>query len=1288
MIGGNVLNNGYRKLLLPFAIVALILVIGGIILFNKTASRIKLEEENKLEAIARLKTEDIEHWIIERKGDISTFSSNNCILKQIESQFQSGRLIQNENLSSLFRTMCKSYNYKSISLHDNNKNELFIILNPSKNIKCTYDQHPNYSDTIKNIKPNVVDIYYYHCSLCNSVHLEFHSVLFYNHKRLGWITFTIDPQEYLLPYIETWPAKSSSAENLIVRREGDSVVFLNQLRHKKNKAINYRLSLVNKNVPAVMAVNGKRGIVEGDDYRQEKVIAYISEIKGTNWYMISKIDKREIYTPVRKFAFIIFGTVFIVLMGLTGVFVLFLQHDQKKYLNEIYKANQERFALIENFDLFAKYANDIIVLADSKGKITWINHKGEQVYGYTPDEYKTLLISGLRASGTEKTAEEIIEFLKKNNGVIYETQHITKDGREFPVEISARVINTKNELFFQAIIRDISERKAAEFHIQNLNRLYTVLSNINQTIVREKDLNLIFDAACKIAVQDGEFKHAWICNCNSNTSKAFTYFSAEGAYSFSENHHKLFCDESCIEGYFRNSNNRLKHIVINNLQEDSRNFPWKEEAIHYGYLSVAFFPLHSEGVLKGILGIFTNESLYFDNKELKLLDEIAMDLSYAIEVKEREHEQKRLREAELELHQLMQNIINTTPDWIFVKDRDHRFILVNKSFAENLGKTVKEIIGKFDYEVWSEEQCYGSPEKGIRGFHQDDNLVLTGQSISNPEENATDQNGNEHFFDNYKYPLYDIQGNIIGILGFARDITNRMLTDKLLRENERKFRLITENVIDAIFQLEFVPDKHFSYVSPSIETITGFRPDEFYDNPQLFENLICEEQQKVLFELKMSSEESLKTITCRIKTKAGVQIWLEIRNVPFYDNEGNLVSIEGIARDVTESKNLENELITARDKAEEMNRLKTNFLANMSHELRTPLNGILGFSEMMKQDLAGTEHGEWAEMMNANGTRLLETLDLILNLSKLESEKIEVKAEEIAPYEVLKEVYDTFEFSARKKGLKFTIETNNEFQRCLTDKRMLHEILTNLVNNAIKYTAKGSINLKIEFVRSEYIITVSDTGIGISQDKINVIFDEFRQESEGYNRTFEGTGLGLTITKRFTEHLGGTISVESTQNIGSTFILVFPLIKLKTEQRVVIQNRLESTPMELCIPADTSVLLVEDDDMNQMLVKALLASKTILRITESGIEALNMASNNQFDIILMDINLGEELNGIEITKKIRKIPGYEKIPIVALTAFALEGDKDYFLSSGCSHYLSKPFTKSDLFTLLNEIFNK
>ncbi len=386
------------------------------------------------------------------------------------------------------------------------------------------------------------------------------------------------------------------------------------------------------------------------------------------------------------------------------------------------------------------------------------------------------------------------------------------------------------------------------------------------------------------------------------------------------------------------------------------------------------------------------------------------------------------------------------------------------------------------------------------------------------------------------------------------------------------------------------------------------------------------------------------------------------------------------------------ELIIEKDKAEEVNRLKSNFLANMSHELRTPMVAILGYADILRRELHGSEMKQMSAEIFESGERLLGTLNSILDLSKIESNKMELNSREIDVGEITENQVRSLLALAYKKNLDLNVFINDKNKFAKVDEGLFRQILNNLVGNAIKFTNKGSVEIIVDtenFENLEWIsVSVKDTGIGIAENKKHLIFDEFRQASEGMTRGFEGNGLGLTITRKFVDLMNGRIFVESKLGQGSTFKVCFPSIEAPehaTDAPIDELNPIESTNKSRVLK---DVLLVEDVTSNSDVIRILLRDICNVDIVESGEEAIQIVKKKNYSAILMDIDLGIGMSGIETSKQIRKLSHYESIPIIAVTALAMKGHKEQFLAEGCSHYISKPFQSKEIREIVAGILNE
>lgn len=504
-----------------------------------------------------------------------------------------------------------------------------------------------------------------------------------------------------------------------------------------------------------------------------------------------------------------------------------------------------------------------------------------------------------------------------------------------------------------------------------------------------------------------------------------------------------------------------------------------------------------------------------------------------------------------------------------------------------------------------------------------------------------------------------------------------------IRLSERKFRNLAENLPDIIARYD--RNQCYTYINPAATKISGLsitscigKNNSEIDLPKEISSVL----NKSLYNVFMTSKP--QTFELSFRTELGIRIFTFIM-VPEIDEAGKIVSVLSVGHDITELKNAEKEIIKAKEAAEEMNKLKTCFLSNMSHELRTPMVAILGFAEMLQSEFKNTEHIELINPIVEGAQRLSNTLNSILELSQLESGKTNL---ELKPYKISKLIESKVNAllpTAQAKGLYLKTEFLNSNIKSNIDADLFSKMLFNILSNGIKFSKKGGVTVQLANEKNAdenwALVKVIDTGVGIPDGQIKNIFCEFRQASEGINRIYEGTGVGLTVSKKIAGLMKGDILVKSEVNKGSVFTIKLPAIMTDDEFDLQVENRKRLTMLEMDEPVKSnkpSVLMVEDNFSNRHITKIFL--KDLCMVTEAvdGLSALSFASLNRYDLILMDINLGSGIDGVETMRRIRELHGYKLTPIIALTAYVMSGDREKYLSAGFSDYLPKPFSKEKL----------
>jgi CheY-like chemotaxis protein len=389
----------------------------------------------------------------------------------------------------------------------------------------------------------------------------------------------------------------------------------------------------------------------------------------------------------------------------------------------------------------------------------------------------------------------------------------------------------------------------------------------------------------------------------------------------------------------------------------------------------------------------------------------------------------------------------------------------------------------------------------------------------------------------------------------------------------------------------------------------------------------------------------------------------------------------GYMADITQRKENEQELTLAKERAEEASRLKSSIFANMSHEIRTPMTAILGYSDLLARHLKGTTLEKHAQTIHRGGSRLLHLLNSIVDLARIESGKASLVFEPHDISDSLERVVSLLRVLAEQKGVGIRV-AGFPPTIVLTDPHAEEQILTNVLGNAIRFTEQGTISIRVRRERDMAVVEVADTGVGIAPDFLPFIFDEFRQESEGLNRSHEGSGLGLSITRKLVESLGGTIRIESRKGDGTTVTLSLPLAR----HDVQLPKSLPAGGGEaLSRDEAISVLVVEDDPATGHLIEEMLADGNQVTWRQTASEAFLAASLQAYDLVLVDIRLERSSeDGIQLLQQLRQIPAFRKTPVFALTAYAMAGDRERFLAAGFDGYLSKPFERRELEGILEK----
>ncbi len=691
---------------------------------------------------------------------------------------------------------------------------------------------------------------------------------------------------------------------------------------------------------------------------------------------------------------------------------------------------------------------------------------------------------------------------------------------------------------------------------------------------------------------------------------------------------------------------------------------WTSDAIAYRINDeTRYFKISALQILPGNM-----LALFSDITDLKNI-ELAMNLKN----KELLAAEEELRESE----EKFRIAFKTSPDSVNINRlADGMYIEINEGFTHLTGYTWEDVKGKTSaaINIWYDPADRQRLVDAIRSEGKVVNLEAKFR-LKNGEVRTGLMSAS----------LFKLR-NEVYIMSVTRDIEEIVQARATIRESEERFRQLAENIDDVFWLSE---GDRVLFVNSALERTFGFNRNSIIQNINSIVKVVHPEDLPVyeeLTNLRSNGETEPVFRQLRIIDPSGKVRWVWARLFPILDENNKLFRIAGMVSDITQQKEIENELRTAKEKAQESDHLKSAFLANLSHEIRTPMNGILGFSGLLTREGADAEmKGLYIEIINKSSDQLLHIIDDLVDISKIEANQMQIIKQECRLNQLLDDLY-VFYDQLLKQNEKTSVEfsrhykLSNEYSIIITDEFRLRQVLMNLLGNAVKFTHKGHIRFGYNLEKKNLLrFFVEDTGIGIAEDHTEVIFQPFRQADYNSTREYGGTGLGLSISRGLVKLLGGSLELKSTPGKGSTFYFTIPyqpVTRHEDEKEGSIPNvahfRWEGK----------SILVVEDDEINFKYLQEILAP-TGLRIILAcnGVQALEEISRNNPDLIIMDIRL-PVMNGLDAARKIRLNGNH--VPIIAQTAYAMTEDRKACLEAGCDDYISKPIQRE---VLLSKIAN-
>jgi two-component system cell cycle sensor histidine kinase/response regulator CckA len=948
--------------------VFLLFVIGisgaGYLYYEAQKRDIKKDREADLSAIADLKVHQIADWRRERIADAEVIFENPMVARGLQPFIEGPPPTAESKKATItwMQSLRTRYTYKQIYLLDRNGNVRFSLdFEKPHVIKQTLALAGQAMRAKKVIMSDLQ-----RDEKTHEIYLELFVPLLISQGRdtfcFGLLLARIDPYRILYPLIQTWPSASRTSETFLVRREGDDVLFLNELRHAKSPALSFRLPLSQQGLPAALALQGKEGIVEGPDYRGVPVLAALRGVPDSPWFLVAKVDLDEVYGPLHGRGFLVIMLV-LILIALTGGIVFVLLREQRlRYYQNQYQVELERRALIEHYEHLTKHANDIILLIDETGKIVEVNDRAIAAYGYTREELIGRDLRTLRSPSVEPSVETWMRQVQERNGMVYESLHVRKDGSEIPVEVSSRLFEVDGKKFYQSFVRDITERKQQEREIRTLAQ--AVRSTSECVIISDLEDNILFvnDAFARTygyGRKELLGKNVLIIRSENNPPDLVEQIrpaTLRGGWQGELLNRKkdgtefpIFLSTSVVH----DENGKPFALVgvaqditeRKRAEEALRDSEWKlKEAQRLGRIGHWEFDVQT-GRIRWSDMVFEiyerdpklgppteeEEAEYYSPEDAERLRSCAQQtietgLPYQIDV--------RLKLPDGRIKDVVATgapvrdslgrvtrLLGTVQD-ITERKRAEQALRESEERYRRLVETAPDVIYSLSEDGtittlnpafekitgWSRDECLGKPFMPF--VHPDDlpravetfQRVLRGETPASYELRILSKSG-EYLVGEFISTPQMRDGKVIGELGIARDVTQRKRAEEALRESEKKYRDLINGMNDTVWVIDF--DTTILDVNNAAARVLGYTREELLSMkiPDIDRTLAPEQVQNLARNMPKDKIQIFET--CHT-TKDGRKLPVEVSSSLV--SYGGKTAILSIARDITDRKRAEAEL--------------------------------------------------------------------------------------------------------------------------------------------------------------------------------------------------------------------------------------------------------------------------------------------------------------------------------------------------------------------------------------------
>ena len=1081
------------KKALPTLVLTVLLLglsIGGYWMVQQTLQQATTLINDQVNSIAHLKVQQITAWRKERLADAELLRVNPVIVTELLRCLAKGIAPRERGETKTYLdALLRQYGYEGFLLIDAEGKVRYSSLG-SGPLTLDAEGHASLAEAWRERRAVMSDL---HAGTDDPhPHLSFITPLFRGTAPAGALLLLVDARKNLYPLLQSWPIPSASGESLLVRRDGDAVLFLNDLRHRENAALNLRIPLTEDKTPSVQAVLGHVGVIEGLDYRGVPVLSVGLPVPETAWFLVAKIDTREALASARRETLVLVGALIVALGLVVLLATLAWQRHRREQARALHAAETAQIENLLRFQNLFEQSIDGILLMQGKGhRFLDVNPAALRMLGYTRDELLGLRLTDILAAQEHHRLDR--EVVLTLGGVPHHQEWVIrrKDGSTFIAEATAKALDSTR---YFTVFRDITERKRIERELrETTDRLESMLTALPDLMFRVDREGVIHD--------------------------------------------------------FRSAALELLYVHPDRF---------------LGRKVVEVLPAEAAAIL------------------MAALEEAA------------------------------------------TQGRHHGAV-------------------------------YALPMPQGHIWYEVSIARIAGSDPANPE-----------------------------LIMLARDITERRALERQLR----RLSLAVEQSVESIAITDL--EARLEYVNEAFIRNTGYtREEAMGQNPRVLQTgKTPRATYEAMWAALRAGESWQGEFINRRKDGSEYVEWASLS--PIREPAGNISGYVAVKLDITDRKQTEAALIQAREVAEAASQAKTRFLAHMSHELRTPMNAILGFAQLLRQDLLTEDQRQMVGMIHEAGGNLLHLINDVLDLSKIEAGRMTLESRPFTLAPLLERLERLLRLSATDRGLDLILDPPPAAPTdLLGDAPRLEQILINLLGNAIKFTDSGQVRLHIMPLEvtpatAKLRFEITDTGIGIEPETLAQLFQPFSQGDTRLSRRHGGTGLGLVISQRLVEQMGGEMGVASQPGRGSTFwfALTFPRI---TDPRVLPAPQPREQPPSALTPLDGLRLLAVDDNLInlRMIERVLQRQGATVALAHDGQEALRWLREHPgaVDAVLMDIQM-PVMDGLTATREIRQDPALRHLPVLALTAGVLPEEREAARAAGVDDFLAKPLELEALVALL------